>query len=167
MIHDTDAKMSDEEFVRELFQMNLPYEGDERTRLMAATRVATKVGPRDKPLIGRLVECCGEVYSRLLQRGRVFVGWASCRVMEASGVTRCFRCFCYGHPAKYCLETVQTCGHCTGSGHLQADCPKRNQPPTCPACKKFGRGAGHSYRSTECHEFKRAAAIVKARTNYE
>ena len=42
--------------------------------------------------------------SRLLQLGKVRVGWVNCRSREHAEVVRCFRCQEYGHISQFCTH---------------------------------------------------------------
>lgn len=66
--------------------------------------------------------------------GRVLLGWYSCKINDSLSITRCYKCQLYRLIAQHCTST-ETCSHCSQTGHRFLNCPKKNQPPKCAACK--------------------------------
>lgn len=48
---------------------------------------------------------------RLLELGKVKIGWRMCRVQDYIGILRCFKCCGYWHYAKNCVKK-EICGLC-------------------------------------------------------
>lgn len=57
---------------------------------------------------------------RLLDLGRVKIGWKICRVQDYVGILRCFKCCGYWHFAKDCVKK-EACGLCAEQ-HMTKDC---------------------------------------------
>lgn len=67
-----------------------------------------------------IVEVDAETRERLLDIGRVKIGWKMCRVQDYVGILRCFKCCGYFHFAKDCVKK-EACGLCAGQ-HMTKDC---------------------------------------------
>ncbi|CAF4070041.1 unnamed protein product [Rotaria sp. Silwood1] len=62
---------------------------------------------------------------------------------------QCYKCFKFGHIAKYCKAEKQICSRCGEEDHKHDNCPNRNKSPVCRNCK-----GDHSATSTECSKYK-------------
>lgn len=63
--------------------------------------------------------------------------------------SQCYKCFKYGHVAKYCRSNNQICSRCGEGDHKYDNCPKFDQHPICCNCK-----GEHIAISTDCPKFK-------------
>ncbi|CAF1296399.1 unnamed protein product [Rotaria sp. Silwood1] len=63
--------------------------------------------------------------------------------------SQCYKCFKYGHVAKYCRSDNQLCSRCGGANHKYDDCPNSSQKPTCSNCK-----GEHFATSANCPKYK-------------
>jgi hypothetical protein len=63
--------------------------------------------------------------------------------------SQCYKCFKYGHVAKYCRAENQICSRCGGANHKFDNCPNSNQQPMCCNCK-----GEHTATSSNCPKFK-------------
>ncbi|CAF0736271.1 unnamed protein product [Adineta steineri] len=62
---------------------------------------------------------------------------------------QCFKCFKFGHIAKYCKAEKQICSRCAEENHTHINCPNLHGSPVCRNCK-----GGHTATSTECSKYK-------------
>lgn len=60
-----------------------------------------------------IAEVDAGTYRKLLEEGKVKIGWNMCRVQDYIGILRCFKCCGYYHFAKDCVKE-ETCGKCAG-----------------------------------------------------
>lgn len=51
-----------------------------------------RTGPRDKPYCHWVVEVTPAVRREIMSKGRIYVGYGSCRVDDFVSVTRCYKC---------------------------------------------------------------------------
>lgn len=79
---------------------------------------------------------------KLLDMGRIKIGWVMCRVIERVTETKCFKCWKYGHTKHQCKGPDRTllCLKCTKDGHKVTNCPNN---PFCVHCNKEGHASGY------------------------
>ncbi|XP_046869127.1 uncharacterized protein LOC124461680 [Drosophila willistoni] len=86
------------------------------------------------------VVCAPEAVAlKLLEVGRVRIGWDSRRIKELEAQpARCFRCLCVGHIAANCpsdTDRSNCCFRCGNPGHKSADC---SAAVKCFLCAEMG-----------------------------
>lgn len=79
-----------------------------------------------------IAEVNDEIYEKLLELGKVKIGWKICKVQEYIGILRCYKCCGYYHFAKDCNKK-ETCGNCAGQ-HVTKEC--RGQEKKCVNCEE-------------------------------
>ena len=74
---------------------------------------------------------------KLLNIGKLKIGWTYCRVRERAVVTRCFKCFGYGHVARNCEgpDRRKLCYRCMGADHKAKLCTAKE---CCVLCLERG-----------------------------
>ena len=91
-----------------------------------------------------------KVAEKLLETGKVKVGWVVCRVRQKLDILRCFKCLGYGHVGRDCTgpDRSKSCRLCGQEGHIAKDCKK---DPLCVLCSETEdpRGANHILGSTQ------------------
>ncbi|KAK5637742.1 hypothetical protein RI129_000076 [Pyrocoelia pectoralis] len=115
-----------------------------------------------------IAECSPEIRQRLLNQGRIYINFESCRVLDHIQVTRCFKCQAFGHPSKYCSATEDTCSLCAGS-HFYTACPHKDNDEIrkCANCVRAKQEVhNHSALSTKCPAYARALDLSIRKTNY-
>lgn len=99
---------------------------------------------------------------KLLEAGKIKIGWVVCRIRERTSLRKCFRCFEYGHMARACKNTEdrsECCLKCGEKGHYWKECRKE---PSCIACKKDGgRDIKHPMGSRRCPLFQAASKSAR------
>lgn len=93
---------------------------------------------------------------KLLDRGRIGIGWVRCRVRKRLTVTKCHKCQGYGHTKANCTgkDRTKSCRRCGETGHYATDCKNR---PACPLCAEAGHGdAAHLAGTGRCAVFRAA-----------
>lgn len=97
-----------------------------------------------------------EGLSKLLDAGRIKVGWVSCRIREAIKVVRCFRCLDYGHLARACKgpDRSKLCLKCGEANHKIEACQKDARCLLCAALKDTAINSEHITGSRTCPRFR-------------
>ncbi|KAL0859171.1 hypothetical protein ABMA27_010995 [Loxostege sticticalis] len=95
-----------------------------------------------------------------LSKGRLLVGWVSCRVqvLETKPL-RCYRCMEGGHVREQCpceTDRSELCYRCGRPGHQARECVAA--APNCPVCADLGKPADHKVGSKNCSPPKRGKA---------
>ena len=94
---------------------------------------------------------------KLLEAGRIKIGWVLCRIREKATITKCFKCLEFGHVAKYCKSEVDRsdlCRRCGSEGHIAKNC---NKEPSCMFCRNDQtKDASHIAGSNRCPMLKMA-----------
>lgn len=87
---------------------------------------------------------------KILNAGKVKIGWLNCRIRERVLVQKCYRCLSFGHVARNCQgpNRANTCYKCCQEGHKAAACMNIEY---CHICKQNGHNAG----SLKCPEYKK------------
>lgn len=72
-----------------------------------------------------IVETDAETHKKLLNKGKVNLGWRKCKVYDFVSVLRCFKCWGFNHMAKHCRKE-EICQHCAGN-HKGNDCEAKRK----------------------------------------
>lgn len=92
-----------------------------------------------------------EKANKLLESGKIKVGWVNCRIRVRKALTKCFRCLEFGHTARQCKSE-----HDREEGHIAKKCKK---DALCFWCKMVTpENAGHVAGSSKCPVLKKALA---------
>ncbi|KAL0831513.1 hypothetical protein ABMA28_002307 [Loxostege sticticalis] len=100
--------------------------------------------------------------AKKLSKGRLLVGWVSCRVqvLETKPL-RCYRCMEGGHVREQCpceTDRSELCYRCGRPGHQARECVAA--APNCPVCADLGKPADHKVGSKNCSPPKRGKASM-------
>lgn len=113
-----------------------------------------------------VAEVNNETREKLLELGKVKIGWKICKIQEYIGILRCYKCCGYYHFAKDCNKK-ETCGKCAGQ-HATKEC--KSQEKKCVNCedkiKNFkikNLKADHSAYDNNCPYFKREIEKQKSK----
>lgn len=119
-------------------------------------RVLFRFGRREQRSTNWILETSPTCRGLLIDRGRLYIDWFSCRVQDHVRIIRCFRCQKFGHLSKDCRSDAQ-CGHCAAD-HETRDCPSRHLAPSCANCRRFGHTGPiteHEAASMKCPAYQR------------
>lgn len=97
-----------------------------------------------------------EVANKMLETGKVKVGWTVCTLRATQQLERCFKCMGFGHKAMQCkgADRSKLCRRCGEEGHLGRTCTKQPKCMLCPA----GEASDHMTGSFRCPAYKEAMA---------
>jgi hypothetical protein len=114
------------------------------------------------------VKCDGNTFGKMIEKGRIVVGWDSCRVYEHFRIARCFKCSGFRHIAKDCRHEL-ACPKCAGPHELK-NCKSTEQK--CINCMTANKNLGlklnvsHFAWHRECEVFKRKINSEMKKTEY-
>ena len=130
-----------------------------RPVLDGSCRLFTRFGGVKTAVI-RLVEADA---TRLLQLGKIRIGWVACRIREHAEVARCLRYLGYGHGSWGCCNPVRknACWRCGDTGHLARSCKAR---PRCLTCLDRGdKDIAHVSGGSSCPVFQEGLRRLRGR----
>jgi hypothetical protein len=129
-------------------------------------KVVRKLGKQGAQWQHWVVEVNPEHRQKLVESGRVFLGWRSSRVVDFVEPSRCYKCQRFGHTSVRCTSQL-VCGHCSKAGHGAANCPHKQESPVCALCKDIkGADPGHVAGSKKCPAVERAKQWLINSTSY-
>lgn len=164
LIKNVPATLQEKEITAAVRHQNL--EQYPKEKLQDHFKLSFKTGPKDKETVDWVAEVSPEVREKILRESRVYIGWHACYVHDFVAVTRCYKCQAFGHVAKYCKASIETCGHCAESGHPQKSCPNAKKEPQCVNCKRAGKPHNHSSRMKECPAYQIAMKTQISKIDY-
>ena len=162
VVFDVENEMTNDEFMKELYERNLKRANVSENEFRQRARVVTRTNKKGVNVGNVIVELSVSMHEILLNEGRVYVKWRSCKVRDFVNVLRCHRCFAFGHMMRECSVKERLCERCGESGHLRDKC---KSACVCRNCKMRGRKADHSVMSQECPEYVRMIERERARVN--
>lgn len=164
LIRNVPTDLQEKEIIAAVRSQNLDqYSKDQLTEHF---KLAFKTGPKDRETVDWVAEVSPAAREKILKEGRVYIGWHACHAQDFVAVTRCYKCQSFGHVAKHCKASEDTCGHCAGNGHSQKSCPKIKEDPKCVNCKRAGKIHDHSSRSKECPAYQNAVRTYISKIDY-
>lgn len=97
------------------------------------------------------VVCSVETAIKLLEKGRVRIGWATVRCETANTrPLRCYKCMETGHSRYNCRSSIDRSGNCFNCGELGHTANNCANKPRCMVCKQYGKPHGHRMGGNEC-----------------
>lgn len=93
-------EMTSDVFMNELYENNLKRANVSENEFRQRARVVTR---KKGVNVGNvIVELLREIHEILMNEGRVYVNWRSCKMRDFVNVLRCHRCFAFGHMIREC-----------------------------------------------------------------
>ena len=138
---------------------------DARNKVLqpGADRKVSVLGPNSRGQKLAICEIGDEDATRLLETGRIKIGFFSYRVGARHMVPRCYKCLGYGHYRTDCKgpDRYDCCWKCGKNGHKARAC---TDAPLCFLCPPQGSGrAAHVSGTALCTVFKTALTEVRAK----
>ncbi|KAG5870780.1 hypothetical protein JTB14_035030 [Gonioctena quinquepunctata] len=123
-----------------------------------------------KGMINVIMQLDPETYAIVKKREVLNLGWKTCYYRDYVNIMQCFKCWRFGHQAKYCKNTCDICPKC--SGKHKSDVCTANQH-TCVNCKYASEilkipniNYDHPAYNRECVAYRRIVIEVQERTDY-
>ena len=114
-----------------------------------------------------------DLYQTLTTHGKVKIGYQCLEVTRFVEVTRCFKCYSFGHIAKHCnAKEENRCSICLGQ-HPHTKCPNKTKETEhkCVNCDKNPRFKNetdhpHQTMSSACPLYQEAFKNKKQKIDY-
>lgn len=90
----------------------------------------------------------GKDADKLLKMDTIKIGWTLCRIRERKEVTRCYKCWEYGHIKSQCKgpDREALCLKCAKPGHKASECSNKAH---CVICEQDGHQTGSPRCTTQ------------------
>lgn len=146
LISDVPADVTNERLIGEVLPSNLATvaKADELQRCRVVSRMARTGGTANV-----VVEVPEKLGRYLVNEGRLYIEFNSCRVREYHSVTQCYGCGSFGHLLARCT-LGRLCHNCGEAGHESSACTTAAK---CRNCSLGGLPAGHRVNSVRCPYF--------------
>jgi hypothetical protein len=111
----------------------------------------------------------GFAFNKVMDAGRLLLGWNSCKVVDNIYIRRCFKCLGYNHNSAEC-RNKGVCGQCGSEDHEKKDCT--SQEIKCGNCLKTNArlkmhlNTDHNIWSTECPVYINKLNVSKRNIQY-
>lgn len=166
-VFDVEREISEEEFKQCLYKQNLEDMGFTENEVQEGIRLRFKSGRKDADVCNWVIEVNNRIRVALLEKGRIYIDYACCKVRDILAVPRCYKCQGYGHLVKYCKrEGGEICSHCGETGHNYRDCKIDKDRPCCVQCKIAKKDSGHRVGSMDCPIYVKAVERLVGSTHY-
>lgn len=156
IILNVDRTMKQEDIAENLYRQNDFGEGGTLEEFRGNLVPVFRTGPREKPYCHWVVEVAPAVRRQLRTRGRLYLGYGSCKVDDFVSVSRCYKCQAFGHTQAKCRREQPVCGHCAQRGHMEDACASKTENPKCANCEFAKIDSKHEVKSKDCPCYKHA-----------
>ena len=147
IIYDVPIKVDDEKLINKVHQQNGIEMDMEKFKADFVPKFRT--GKKERDVSNRVIMVSPEIRTQLIQKRSLCIGWVSCRVLDYTMITRCYKCQGFWHIHTSC-KAKELCSHCAEEGHDFRKCPKSEQAKKCANCKKAGKPADHNVMDKNC-----------------
>lgn len=118
---------------------------------------------------GAKLEVDASTFKRLMDVGKVYIGWDSCGVTEDLNIRRCYKCWGFNHLSSKCTETEQRCPKCTGNHHQNVcNSAEEKCAVCCDAVSKYNVKiqTNHTVFSSDCPSYIHHIALQHRKIDY-
>lgn len=156
IIYDVDRSLTKAEFIEQLWVKNLKHKNVTKEKCDNSITHRFSIKTKNQEKENWVISLPSDLYKLLIDKGRIFINFYSLKIKSFINITRCFKCFSYGHMAKNCVEKELFCEKCGESGHLKDNCRAKNKLLVCVNCKRARRKEHtHSVKDLKCPEYKK------------
>lgn len=118
---------------------------------------------------GAKLEVDASTFKKMIEAGKVFIGWDSCWVTEDLNIRRCYKCWGFNHVSSKCSEPLQRCPKCSGNHHQnECDSTIEKCAVCCDAVSKFHMkiDTNHTVFSVLCPSYIHRVALQHRSVDY-
>lgn len=152
IIYDVDKTLTKEEIVEQIIAKNIDELSTNKEILKEKIKCRFNIKTKNINRVNWVIELPTEIYKNLIVKERIYIGFLSYKIKTFVNITRCFKCYGYGHAAKNCTTEHQICEKCGEEGHMKANCSSKIS--YCINCKKGRRKElEHSVKDVKCPEY--------------
>ena len=112
VVFDVENEMTNDDIMNELYERNLQRASVSESDFRQRARVVTRTNKKGVNVGNVILELSVGMHEILLNEGRVYVKWRSCKVRDFVNVLRCHRCFAFGHMMRECSVKERLCERC-------------------------------------------------------
>lgn len=110
-------KLTDDELLDYIIKQNDYLQSSDELKVV---KIFERVDLHKNKTYQAIVETDSTSYKKIMDTGKLFIKWDSCRVFEQISVTRCFKCLGFNHFSKDCTKEIK-CKKCAGN-HPSSEC---------------------------------------------
>ncbi|GLV33529.1 hypothetical protein CBL_20258, partial [Carabus blaptoides fortunei] len=121
IIYDVPEEINNDELMDDIHSKNLS-EIISMKELKDRARIITRGGKKDSNITNVIIGLPGKAWKRLVEAGRIYVGWNSFKTRDFELVQRCYGCYGFGHRLRECNAKGRVCRKCGRIGHTQLEC---------------------------------------------
>lgn len=119
------------------------------------------------PTFTAVVEVTPKCFRQIMDGGRLFIKWESCRVVEDINVMRCFKCCGYNHKATDCKNNIK-CVRCAGDHDVKSCKANEMKCVNCAsAVEKFNANltVNHTASDKNCTIYRNKLEVMRRKVN--
>lgn len=151
-------RLSDDQVVELLIKQNECLKAEAELKVIKTTEVKDRF---NNSKFQAIIETDCVTYKNIMDNGKLYVNWDSCKIYDYVGLVRCFKCLGFNHFSKDCNRQT-TCKFCAGN-HESSACPRSSssQEYKCVNCSfhveqlKMQLDVNHHAFSSECKVLQR------------
>ena len=156
IVNDVPNDVTNERLIGEVLPANLT--GVAVAAELAQCKIVSRIA-RANESVNLILEMPKKLRDCLINEGRLYIGWNSCRVREYESVPQCYGCGSYAHLLARC-PFGRLCHNCGEAGHAVGTCTAAAK---CRNCSQRGLPADHRVTSVRCPCFVRESERWRSR----
>ncbi|KAJ3663838.1 hypothetical protein Zmor_008059 [Zophobas morio] len=141
----------------------------DETLITSDVKIITRI--KFKKSFNVVIQVSYQVRNILVSKGKVFVGWRSCKCNDNFRILKCFKCLRYGHMSRDCKNEESVCYKCSLS-HEAKQCTSESYK--CINCAEYNLKNKNSLISTQhvcgdkqqCAMYKKQLNILISKIDY-
>nr|XP_042910466.1 uncharacterized protein LOC122271868 [Parasteatoda tepidariorum] len=103
-----------------------------------------------------VIEVDPDTFHKIIYLEKINIGWNRIRTKEFLRVTQCFKCYRFGHVARYCKDK-SVCANCTEHDHTMENCKNKSICINCKTTREdhnLKLNINHDATNRNCETYK-------------